>query len=100
MLVQDYIETDDEIVDSGVELTPEVVSFTYLNGFRLLISFENGEKRVFDVGPYLNESPMTQPLRSVDYFRQAFCSGGTIEWPDGLNFCQDTFYGLGVPVSD
>ena len=95
-LTRDYVD----IVDSGVELTPEVVDFTYLDGFQLLITFENGEKRIFDVEPYLDRSPMTRPLRGIDYFHQALCSDGTIEWPNGLNFCQDTFYGLGIPVGD
>ena len=94
------VDWDDKIIGSGVEMTPEVVSFTYLDGFRLLITFENEEKRIFDVEPYLDKSSLTRPLRSTDYFRQAFCSEGTIEWPNGLNFCQDTFYGLGIPVGD
>ena len=94
------IDTDDEIVYSGVELIPEVVSFTYLDGFRLLITFENGERRIFDAEPYLGRSPMSRQLLSEDYFHKAFCSHGTIEWPNGLNFCQDTFYGLGIPVVD
>jgi hypothetical protein len=100
MLLQDYIDTDDEIVDSGVELTPEVVAFTHLDGFRLLVTFENGERRIFDAEPFLNRSPMSQQLLSADYFHKAFCSDGTIEWPNGLNFCQDTFYCLGIPVAD
>ena len=100
MLLNAPIDMDADIVDSGVEVTPKVVSFSHLDGFRLLITFINGEKRIFDVEPYLDKSPMTRPLRNVDYFHQAFCSGGTIEWPNGLNFCQDTFYELGVPVAD
>ena len=99
MLLQPPIDTD-EIIDSGVAVTPKVTSFAYLDGFRLLITFRNGEKRVFDVEPYLDKSPMTRPLRSAEYFHQAFCSDGTIEWPNGLNFCQDTFYELGIPVDD
>ena len=100
MLLQAPVSTNGETVDSGVEVTPKVVSFTYLDGFQLMITFKNGEKRIFDVEPYLDKSPMTRPLCSIDYFHQAFCSGGTIEWPNGLNFCQDTFYGLGIPVDD
>jgi len=102
MLLQAPINviTDDGIVDSGIEVTPKVVSFSYLDDFRLLITFKNGEKRIFDVEPYLDKSPMTRLLRNADYFHQAFCSGGTIEWPNGLNFCQDTFYGLGIPAGD
>jgi hypothetical protein len=99
MLLHPPLDTD-EIVDSGVAVTPRVMSFTYLDGFRLLITFKNGEKRVFDVEPYLDKSPMTKLLHSVEYFHQAFCSGGTIEWPNGLNFCQDTFYEMGIPVAD
>ena len=100
MLLHAPIDTDNEIVDSGIEVTPDVVSFAYLDGFQLLITFENGTKRIFDTEPFLNESPMSQQLLAIDYFHQAFCSNGTIEWPNGLNFCQDTFYGFGVPVED
>ena len=48
MLTQEYATVIDEVVDSGIELTPEVDSFEYLDNFRLLITFENGEQRIFD----------------------------------------------------
>jgi len=100
MLTQECVDVDDEIIDSGTELTPEVASFTHLDGFQLLITFENGEKRIFDAGPFLDRSPLSRQLLAGGYFHKAFCSNGTIEWPNGLNFCQDTFYGLGIPIDD
>ena len=100
MLTQEHVDVKDEIVDSGVELTPEVAAFEYLDGYQLLITFENGEKRIFDARPFLDHSPMSRQLLVDGYFQEAFCSDGTIEWPNGLNFCQDTFYDLGMPVED
>jgi len=51
----------------------------------------NGERREFDVSPYLDKGIFTQ-LKKKSYFQQARVSMGTVEWPQGQDFCPDTLF--------
>jgi len=68
-----------------------------LSDFRLLITFENGEERVFDVGEYL-EKGVFQELRDVSLFQSACISFDTVEWANGASICPETLYEDSVPV--
>jgi multimeric flavodoxin WrbA len=47
--------------------------------YELSVIYENGEKRTFDVKPYLNEQPYDE-LKNPDLFNKASISGYKIEW--------------------
>lgn len=72
-------------------MNPRVVEVTSLNGFRLRILFNNGERRVFDVTPYL-AYPAFKRLANTAYFALAHPDHGTVAWPDDIDFCPDTVY--------
>lgn len=57
----------------------------------LVLTFTNGEKRRFDIRPYL-DFPVFQPLREVAYFLRGRADHGTVVWPDQVDFCPDTLY--------
>lgn len=61
------------------------------SGYRLHLEFLNGERREFDVTPYLDKGVFKQ-LKNLAYFQQVRVSMGTVEWPDGQDFCPDTLY--------
>ena len=46
----------------------KVTAVKVLNDYPLELSFNTGETRMFDVGPYLNKSIFTE-LRDPSYFR-------------------------------
>jgi len=47
--------------------------------YKLIITYENGEKRTFDVKPYLDKKPYDE-LKNPDLFNKAAISAYKIEW--------------------
>jgi hypothetical protein len=66
--------------------------------YRLLITFDNGEQRVFDVTPYL-DSVFFAPLRNLSIFKAARINPLTVEWPGDIDFCPDELYVNSKPAS-
>ncbi|WP_041669003.1 DUF2442 domain-containing protein [Acetobacterium woodii] len=56
-----------------------VIDVEPLNDYKLLLTFENGEKRIFDVSPYL-EKGIFQELKNEEKFRTVRISFDSIEW--------------------
>ncbi|MFM7182263.1 MAG: DUF2442 domain-containing protein [Verrucomicrobiales bacterium] len=72
-------------------MNPRVAKAYPEPGYRVCLEFSNGERREFDVSPYLDKGVFRR-LRDEVYFRQVRVSMGTIEWPEGQDFCPDTLY--------
>jgi len=72
-------------------MNPRVTEVIPEENFCLLLEFSNGERREFDVSPYLDKGIFTQ-LREKSYFQQVRVSMCTIEWPKGQDFCPDTLF--------
>ena len=68
-----------------------------LDAYKLLITFDNNEKRIFDVEPYLSDA-FFAPLRSRTIFNSVKISPISIEWAGGIDMCPDELYYNGVPV--
>jgi len=56
-----------------------VIDVKPLNDYKLLLTFENGEKRVFDVRPYLDKG-IFQELKNEEKFKTVRVSFDSIEW--------------------
>jgi hypothetical protein len=67
-----------------------------LKDYRLLITFENGEQRVFDVTPYLTKGMFAQ-LKDPAVFNSVRSSFDTVEWSNGADICPETLYEQAVP---
>ncbi len=63
--------------------------------YQLLLTFRNGEKRVFDMRPYLT-MPAYRILRAV--FASAQMAFGTVVWPGDVDISPETLYLKSVPV--
>ena len=59
--------------------------------FTLLLAFDNGEHRQFDVKPYLDKGVFAG-LQQYDKFRQVHVCDGALEWPDEIDLCADMLY--------
>jgi len=61
--------------------------------FLLLIRFDDGELRIFDLKPYLMGSLFT-PLKDEPMFRQVRVSPEIrgLAWPNGADLCADMLY--------
>jgi hypothetical protein len=77
----------------------DIVSVSYVGDYKLILLFENGEKRLVDLKDRLI-GPIFEPLKDVNYFKTVFIDKelGTIAWPNGADKAPDTLYRIGQPV--
>lgn len=59
--------------------------------YALLLEFENGEKRVFDMRPYLDKNPFNR-IKDAAIFAQASVDFGTVVWPGNVDIAPETLY--------
>jgi len=67
------------------------------NDYKLLITFDNNEKRIFDVTPYLDDS-FFSPLKSLSIFNSVKINPISLEWVGGIDMCPDELYYNSIPV--
>jgi hypothetical protein len=72
-------------------LNPYVKDVTPLPNYRLLLSFENGETRIFDAAPYL-EKGVFKRIQHPGLFGLAKVVAGSVEWPGEIDLSYDTLY--------
>ena len=72
-------------------MNPRPVSVTPLEDYQLMITFQNGEKRVFAVKPMLS-MPLYRPLENKGLFAEAKADGHCIYWNDEIDLCPDMVY--------
>lgn len=76
---------------------PTAVAVKPAEDYRLLVTFDNREQRLFDVSPYIRGSWFGQ-LRDKALFDQVRIGGLSVEWPDGQDICPDRLYYDSVPI--
>lgn len=79
-------------------LRPTAVKVKVICAYQLLIEFDNGEKKVFDVEPYIRGDWYGQ-LRIMEYFKRVTTDGFTVCWPEGQDICPDELYEYSKKVS-
>jgi len=62
-----------------------------LPNYNLNLTFENGEKRQFDMNPYLNQG-VFQELKDISKFNTVRVSFDTIEWENEVDFDPEILY--------
>ena len=68
-----------------------------MNGAKgLALEFENGERRIFDMGPYLERKPFNR-LKEGSVFESARVHLGTVEWAGHVDIAPETLYARSVP---
>jgi hypothetical protein len=65
--------------------------------YKLSLEFENQEKRIFDVTPYL-EMGVFRQLKDKNIFSRAFVDGGTVMWPGEIDIAPETLYDQSIPL--
>ena len=68
-----------------------VVEVVPLEDYRILLTFFNGDIRIFDVKPYLSEK-FWSSLLNLDLFMKVKVTGGSVEWNSDIDFCPDELY--------
>jgi hypothetical protein len=69
------------------------------NDFKLEILFNTGEKRLFDMTPYLTKGVFKR-LKDERYFKQAYVDFDTVCWPGNLDISPETLYDKSVLLTD
>jgi hypothetical protein len=70
---------------------PSVTEVTPAEDYRLMVSFENGERGVLDMQAYLDFG-VFRDLKEPEVFRQVRVSFDTIEWPGGIDLDPEFVY--------
>ncbi len=72
-------------------LRPTVIAVFAESDYILLLEFDNGERKRFDVKPYIKGSWFGQ-LNDSAYFKSVRANGFNVEWPNGQDICPDDLY--------
>ena len=72
-------------------MRPKAIGVKPLKNYILEIVFDNGEKKQFDVKPYLKFKPFEE-LKDEKNFKKVKIAGLSIEWENGADICPDELY--------
>ena len=77
----------------------EVTKAKYINDYKILLTFNNGEERIVDLKEELY-GEMFEPLKDKNIFMQFRVDEelGTIVWPNGADLAPYSLYDLGKPI--
>ena len=75
----------------------DVVHVTVKPDFELLLEFENGERRRFNMSTYIDQKPWVR-LKSGNTFFGAFVETGTVAWPGNIDIDPETLYDCSIPI--
>jgi Protein of unknown function (DUF2442) len=73
----------------------EVSSAKYIDGYRIELLFNDGERRIVDLKNSL-DGPVFQPLKDLNFFKKFKINFNTIEWPNGADFAPEYLYEIAV----
>ena len=72
-------------------MNPRVIKVKYDPGYKLLLTFTNGEVKEFDFYAYLT-FPIYEALKDEAFCQKASVFNGTVIWSDEIDFDPDTLY--------
>ena len=82
----------------------DVVSASYEGGYRIELTFDNGERGVVDFSPYLQRGGVFKKLRDISFFREFRVNPElrTLTWADEIDVAPETLYAqaTGAPLPD
>lgn len=76
-------------------MSPKAIDVKILENYILLVTFDNGEVKKFDVKPYL-EYKAFEELKDKEIFNTVKIGGLSIEWSNGADICPDELYNNSV----
>lgn len=79
-------------------MNPYVKRVVPLDNYQLELVFENDERRLFDVKPYLERGVFVR-LKNRATFRSARVVAGSVEWPGEIDLSYDTLYLQSQPIT-
>ena len=67
-----------------------------LDEYKLLLTFQNGEVKLFEMKPYL-EKGIFRELKNISLFKSARVNFDTVEWENEADIDPETLYEDSIP---
>ena len=80
-------------------MSPKAIDLEILDNYELKITFDNNEKRIFDVKPYFKFKQFEE-LKDIKKFKTVKVAGLSIEWGNGADICPDELYNNSKMIKD
>lgn len=80
-------------------LQPKVLNVKPISDYRLFLEYETGERKIFDVKPYISGSWFGQ-LHDLKVFGTVHTRGSTVEWADGQDIAPHELYDLSINADE
>lgn len=68
----------------------KIIDVKPLEDYKLLLTFDNQEKKIKDMKPYLDKG-VFKKLKDKEFFNSVRIAFGTISWDD-IDMCADSLY--------
>ena len=82
----------------------DVVSAAYRGGYRIEVTFDDGEQGIVDFTPHLKREGVFKRFRDLTFFREFRVDAelGTLTWGDEIDIAPETLYAeaTGAPLPD
>lgn len=72
-------------------MIPIIEEVEILEDYKLLLTYENGEKRIYDMKPNFKYE-IFKKLKDYELFKKVHSVGETIEWETGEDISPDSLY--------
>jgi len=76
---------------------PAVKKVKATDNFELLLTFSNGEERLFDMKPHLKKG-IFRELKNLTLFKSVHISFDSVEWDNDADFDPEVLYTLGKKI--
>ncbi len=78
-------------------MNPDITAVEPVGGWRLRLTFEDGERREVDIAALVEPTGVFEALNDPDFFRRVRVNPelGTIVWPNGADLCPDVLHRAG-----
>lgn len=81
----------------GAPLSSRVKQVEPTDNFELLLTFNNGERKKFDVKT-LFQYPMYEPLKNIGFFKLVKADNMCVYWNNDIDICPDTLYSQSIAI--
>jgi len=75
----------------------DVVTVKAQSDYTLVLEFENGERRLFDMTSIIDKKPFER-LKESNAFLAARVDYGTVVWPGNIDIAPETLYDRSLPL--
>jgi Protein of unknown function (DUF2442) len=80
------------------DIEPDASAVQVLADYRLIITFENGEQKLYDMSELL-DLPVYQKLKTPHMFAGAYIRRGVVCWDEMTDLAPETAYFSSTPIT-